>query len=135
MSKGLSYQITLSKSFEEAMREVKEALQKEGFGVLTEIDVQETLKKKIGVDFRSYTILGACNPAIAHEALLNDPEVGLVLPCNVTLDEGDEGVLVSVANPGMLLSTGELGSNSQLQQVATKANERILRVVESLSTA
>jgi uncharacterized protein (DUF302 family) len=128
----ISYQIMLSTNFENATTLVKEALGEEGFGVLTEIDVRATLKKKLEADFRAYTILGACNPSLAHQALSIEPDVGVMLPCNVTLDEKNEGILVSFVNPDAMMTIGEFGENLRLREVAAEANDRILRVVESL---
>lgn len=132
MSSEVLYQVLISSSFDETMRIVKDALSQEGFGVLTEIDVQATLKKKLGEDFRPFVILGACNPPFAHQALLTEPEIGVMLPCNVTLDQREEGVLVSFASPEAMLMIGEFGDNEQLREVATSVNNRILNVVESL---
>jgi uncharacterized protein (DUF302 family) len=132
MSDEISYKVLLSNSFAETIQLVREALSAEGFGVLTEIDVQTTLKKKLGKDFRPYLILGACNPLFAHQALLTEPEVGIMLPCNVTLDQQEEGVLVCFANPAAMLTIGDFGTNHQLREVAESVNERILRVVETL---
>jgi uncharacterized protein (DUF302 family) len=132
MSSGISYQVVLSSTFDKSKQLVKDALKEEGFGVLTEIDVKATLKDKLGKYFRPYTILGACNPPYAHQALLSEPEVGIMLPCNVTLDEREEGVLVSFANPEAMLTFGEFGNNPQLRKVAALVNERIVRVVNSL---
>lgn len=100
--------------------------------MLTEIDVRATMKKKLGVDFRAYTILGACNPTLAHQALSTEPEVGVMLPCNVTLDEQAGAVLVSFANPDAMMTIGEFGENLHLREIAAEANDRIRRVVESL---
>jgi len=132
MSIIISYQIMLSTNFENAATLVKEALGEQGFGVLTEIDVRATLKKKLGADFRAYTILGACNPSLAHQALSIEPDVGVMLPCNVTLDEKNEGILVSFVNPDAMMTIGEFGENLHLREIAAEANDRILRVVESL---
>lgn len=132
MSTIISYQIMLSTNFKNAATLVKEALGEQGFGVLTEIDVRATLKKKLGADFRAYTILGACNPSLAHQALSIEPDVGVMLPCNVTLDEKNEGILVSFVNPDAMMTIGEFGENLHLREIAAEANDRILRVVESL---
>src|SRR5688572_9817535 len=87
-------------SVDEALKRVTAALNHEGFGILTHIDVKETLKKKLDVDFRRYLILGACNPSLAHKALNTDPQIGLLLPCNVVVQETmDGGVIVSIADP------------------------------------
>lgn len=133
MVNSISYKLLLSTSFEESMELVVDALKQEGFGILTEIDVQATLKEKLGEDFRRYTILGACNPPFAHQALVSEPGVGVMLPCNVTLDERDDGVHVSFVNPEAMMTVGELGSNAQLCEVAGQVNERIVRAMERLS--
>ena len=122
----------LSTNFENATALAKEALGEEGFGVLTEIDVRATMKKKMGADFRAYTILGACNPAIAHQALSVEPEVGIILPSNVTLDEKAEGILVTFANPDSMMTIGEFGENLHLRGITAEANYRARKIVESL---
>ena len=94
MDYGFSKSVDLS--FEQTIEKVTEELKKEGFGVLTSIDVKETLKKKINVDFKKYTILGACNPPIAHKALLEEEELGLLLPCNIIVYEKDDKTVVSL---------------------------------------
>lgn len=120
----------LKTDFATAEARVTEALKAEGFGVLTEIDVQATLKKKIDVDFRPYKILGACNPALAHRALSAVPEVGLLLPCNVTLSQEGEGdILVSIIDPIMMLSVVE---HPELKPVADEARQRLSRVIAAL---
>lgn len=134
MANSISYKLLLSTSFDDTMRLVVDALKQEGFGILTEIDVKATLKEKLGEDFRRYTILGACNPPFAHKALTSEPAVGVMLPCNVTLDEREDGVLVSFVNPEMMMAVGELGSNAQLCEVAGQVNERIVRAMERIST-
>jgi uncharacterized protein (DUF302 family) len=117
--------------FEEADRRVREALQKEGFGVLTEIDVQETLKKKLDVDFRPYRILGACNPPLAHKALTAEEQVGLLLPCNVIVYAGaSEGTsVVAVLDPRAQLSAA---GNPALDELGTEVLARMERVLASL---
>jgi uncharacterized protein (DUF302 family) len=103
---------------EEALDRVADALKANGFGVLTKIDVQDTLKKKIDVDFRPYVILGACNPKLAHKALQNEPSIGLLLPCNVVVQEADGGALVSFADPKAMF---ELVPDAPIEDVATEA--------------
>lgn len=118
---------TLNVSFEDALERVAAALKSEGFGILTEIDVKETFKKKLDVDFRPYKILGACNPSLAHRSLTAAPEVGLLLPCNVTVSQSDDGVVqVSIIDPLTMMS---VLPNDALQQVAQEARERLERVV------
>jgi uncharacterized protein (DUF302 family) len=118
----------------EAVELVVNALKEHGFGVLTRIDIHQALNEKLGVDFRPYTILGACNPQLAHRALLAVPEVGLLLPCNVTVEEtaGTES-LVRIIDPIVMMESGGLGESEALKTVATEARERLQRVAESLS--
>lgn len=116
--------------FDAAVAEVTAALAEEGFGVLAEIDIQKTLKEKIGVEFGRYTILGACNPLLAHQALGVEPEIGLLLPCNVVVAAADEGCMVSIVDPTSMLSVAH---NPDLEEVAQEARQRLQRVVESLA--
>jgi uncharacterized protein (DUF302 family) len=116
----------------DTLARVVEALKREGFGVLTDIDVQQTLKEKLGVDFRRYRILGACNPPAAHKALQAEPQVGLLLPCNVIVYELDDGrTVVSAFDP--LQIVGEGSADGPLRQVAEEIRARLDRVVGSLS--
>ncbi|MDA3900088.1 MAG: DUF302 domain-containing protein [Spirochaetes bacterium] len=117
-------------SLEDARARVVEALAAEGFGVLTEIDVKATLKKKLDVDFRPYVILGACNPKLAHRTLEAEPQIGLLLPCNVVLQESRDGVVLSIAKPKALFALVE---NSALDSVVGEVDERLRRVLESVS--
>jgi uncharacterized protein (DUF302 family) len=126
----IGLKIYLQMDFETVQRRIVEALKTEGFGVLTEIDVKDTLKKKLDVDFRPYKILGACNPSLAHRALTAAPEVGLLLPCNVTLAQMDDGrVQVAIVDPLAMMSVipGE-----PLQLIAEEARERLNRVISIL---
>ena len=117
-------------SFEDAITRVTAALKEQGFGVLTEIDVKATLKKKIDVDFRRYTILGACNPRLAHAALTADPHIGLLLPCNVIVYERDDGdTVVSLANPRAMFKIAE---NRDLATIMDEADSRIRSVCQHL---
>jgi uncharacterized protein (DUF302 family) len=130
----ISFQVLLKDDYDSAVEKVTEALKAEGFGVLTEIDVKATLKKKLDVDFRQYAILGACNPPLAHKALQTDPIVGMMLPCNVTVEATDEGTLVNLVNPKtMLLSNPMLAENEALVEVAKDAYDRLKRVHAALS--
>jgi len=118
-------------AFDDAVRRVTEALADEGFGVLTEIDVQATLKKKLDVDFRRYVILGACNPPLAKRALDNEPDIGLLLPCNVVVQEAAAGrVEVSVADPKAMF---ELVENTEIAPVAVEVEQRLRRVVSKIA--
>ncbi len=119
-------------TFEGAVEQVTEALKREGFGVLTQIDVKETLKKKLDVDFRRYVILGACNPTLAHKALTAEPQIGLLLPCNVVVQEQPPhgGVLVSIADPRAMFT---LVDNPALTPVVEEADQRLRRVIASLA--
>jgi uncharacterized protein (DUF302 family) len=130
-SESYGYDKRLStKDFDEAVSQVTESLQKEGFGVLTEIDVKATLKKKLDVDFRQYKILGACNPTLAHKALGAEPQIGLLLPCNVVVQETDQGdILASIIDPKAMFALVE---KPELKAVAEEADKRLSRVVESL---
>lgn len=117
-------------SFDDAVTKVTEALKDEGFGILTEIDVKETLKKKLDLDFRPYKILGACNPPLAHQSIEAEPHIGLLLPCNVVVQESPEGdVEVSIADPKAMFT---LVDNSAVQPVAQEADERLRRVIDAL---
>ena len=115
---------------EAAKEKVTEALKTEGFGVLTEIDVKATLKKKIDVDFRPYSILGACNPKLAHQALTAELPIGLLLPCNVVVTEDDEGnAIVSLVNPKEMF---KVVSNPALGDIASGVDAKLQRVLEAL---
>ena len=122
---------TIDAPYDETVTRVREALAAEGFGVLTEIDVRATLKTKLDVDFRPYVILGACNPPLAHRALTTEPEIGLLLPCNVVVHAGDdEGTtVVSVMDPEAALS---LAGNDSITSVATDVKARMQRVLDAL---
>jgi uncharacterized protein (DUF302 family) len=124
------FSAAVNASLEEAIEKTKAALQAEGFGVLTTIDVRETMKQKLGVDMEPYVILGACNPHLAHRALQNEPNLGLLLPCNVTVREVDGRSEVMAVDPGIML--GVVGKNPALDEVATEAAERLRRVVAAL---
>ena len=131
MSSDYGMQAKMNVPYEAAVEKATAALKEEGFGVLTEIDVKATLKKKIDADFRRYVILGACNPNLAHQALQSELEIGLLLPCNVIVYETDEGQsMVSIVNPMAMMSVAE---SEGLQAVARQADEKLSRVVEKLA--
>jgi len=117
----------------EAVRErVVAALKDEGFGVLTTIDVQGTLREKIGVEIEPYEILGACNPSLAHRALEVDRSIGLLLPCNVVLREVPEGVEVSIQDPEAMFSVADAEARQRLGDLASDARQRLARVIAAL---
>ncbi len=115
-------------AFEDARQRVTDALKQEGFGVLTEIDVQATLKAKLNQEFRKYVILGACNPQLAHRALETELGIGLMLPCNVCVWEEDGGSAVSMVRPQVMF---DVVQNASLQAVAADADQRLRRALES----
>lgn len=120
---------TVDLSFEDTINKVTEELKKEGFGVLTTIDVKDTLKNKIDVDFKKYTILGACNPPFAHKALLAEEEIGLLLPCNVIVYEKEDKSAVSFFNPALMSKVVE---NEALIPIADEVKEKLQRVYNSI---
>lgn len=116
--------------FQESVEKITGALQKEGFGILTTIDVRETFKKKLNVDFRNYKILGACNPDFALKALTIEPHLGVMLPCNIAVQEEDNGdVIISAINPMETMATSI--RNKELEGVAEEVSERLSRAVEA----
>ncbi|OGU72955.1 MAG: ABC transporter ATP-binding protein [Ignavibacteria bacterium RBG_16_34_14] len=115
--------------YEEAVEKVTAELKKEGFGVLTSIDVKETLKKKIDVDFKKYVILGACNPLLAHKALQKEEELGLLLPCNIVVYEKGEDTVVSIFDPMVMM---KVVNNKELLLIAQDVKARMERVLEAI---
>jgi uncharacterized protein (DUF302 family) len=127
----LGLTVRLNKNFDAAVAQVTAALKNEGFGVLTEIDVKETLKKKLDVDFRPYKILGACNPPLAYRALSAAPEVGLLLPCNVTVSYVEDNVTeIAIIDPLSMLG---FVNHPDLEPVAEEARVRLDRVAKALA--
>jgi uncharacterized protein (DUF302 family) len=126
-----AFRVELDADYEAALARAREALKVEGFGVISEIDIKATLKEKIGVDFRRYTILGACNPVLANRALSAEPEVGLLLPCNVIVYERTDGSgsIISLVDPISML--GDI-PDPALGAVAEEAHARLSRVAEAL---
>ncbi len=122
---------TVNLTPDEADKKVREELHKEGFGVLTEIDVKATLKQKLDVDFRPYRILGACNPQLAHQALSAETDIGLLLPCNVVVYEGnEEGTsVVGILDPGVLLG---VTGRDDINHLADEVRTRLSRVLDAL---
>ena len=124
---GIKKEVNLS--YEDAVEKAREELQKEGFGVLTEIDVKATLKKKLDVDVDKYIILGACNPSMAHKALQAEQDIGLMLPCNVIIYEKDGKVFVSGIKPSVAMQMVE---NDQLQDIANQVEEKMNKVIGNI---
>ena len=123
-------QVLTNTSFEEAVERVTLDLKNEGFGIITEIDVKETFKKKIDVDFRKYKILGACNPHFAYKALSTEAKIGVFLPCNVIVEENENGQIeVSAVDPvASMISVG----NKDLENLASEVREKLRQVIENL---
>ncbi len=123
--------ILQAKNFDEAIDQVTSALKKEGFGIVTEIDMKETLKKKIDVDFKKYKILGACNPHFAYKALQNEDKIGVFLPCNVVVEEHENGdIEVSAVDPvASMISV----KNEALGGIATEIRQKLMNVIANLS--
>ena len=121
---------TIAGSFDDAIQKVTEALKSEGFGILTEIDIKATLKKKLDVDFYNYKILGACNPPFAYKALLAEDKIGILLPCNVIVQERTAGqVEVSAVDPSASMQSIE---NKELHDIATEVRARLQKVIEQV---
>lgn len=118
------------KSFDEAVAQVTAELKAEGFGILTEIDMKKTLKEKIGADFKTYTILGACNPGYAYKALQHEDKIGVFLPCNVIVAEAENGnIEVSIVDP---IASMMAVTNENLESIATEVKEKLMRVINTL---
>ncbi len=133
MPASLGTVVELNVPFDTALRRTREALKAEGFGVLTEIDIRAAFKEKLGQDFRPYVILGACNPPLAYRALSADPEMGLLLPCNVTVEAaGAKQSVVRLIDPMSLMAGATPGGSSIVREVATDAQLRLARVAHAL---
>lgn len=133
MQAEIGFEVHIALDVEQALEKITAELKKEGFGVLTKIDVRQTLKEKLGEEFRPYWILGACNPPLAHQALSADARVGLMLPCNLTLEENPAGgSIVRIANPEIMIQMGDWSDNPALQPVAKEAYARLERVARAL---
>lgn len=130
MGSSYGFGATLNAPYEQAIAQVKDALKAEGFGVLSEINVKQTLKEKIGVEMPPYLILGACNPQLANRSITAEPEIGLLLPCNVLVRGEGNQTRVDIADPVAML--GIVGK-PELDEVAAEARQRLQRVVAALS--
>lgn len=129
---GFGFSRTVDTHFDEAIERVRETLKAEGFGVLSEIRLDEKLKEKLGVDFRRYVILGACNPPLAYKTLQEDINIGLLLPCNVIVyeaDDKDKSVVAAIDAKAMLSVVGE---NPAINEVANEVNDRLRRAIEQI---
>jgi uncharacterized protein (DUF302 family) len=130
----LAMEVQLDSSYEEALEQVTNALKEQGFGILTRIDVKDTLKEKLDVDFRPYSILGACNPRLANRALSARGDVGLLLPCNVTVEEADDGgVIVRIADPGAMMAVGGFADDADISAVAVEARTLLAKAAAELA--
>lgn len=124
-----SYSATSDRSFKDTITKVTELLKEEGFGVLTEIDVKETLKKKLDVDFKKYKILGACNPNFAYQALQAEDKIGVMLPCNVIVEEHEDGTVeVSAVDP---VASMQAVDNESLEPIAVEVRDRLKKVIDN----
>lgn len=127
---SLGFSTLVNASFEEALERTRAALKDAGFGIVSEINIKNTFKEKLGIDYRDYTILGACNPVLAKKALDEDPQVGLLLPCNVTVGAEEDGVRVTAVDPSVMLQP--MGDNAVLREVAMDALPRLKQAIDSL---
>lgn len=127
---GYGFGVTVNAPYEETVTRVKDALKVEGFGVLTEINVQQTLREKLGVEMPAYIILGACNPPLAHRAISAEPKIGLLLPCNVVVRAEGAQTRVDIADPEAMLG---IVKKPELDAVAADARQRLQRVAAALS--
>jgi len=132
MSDELGFEVRMDMPYGEAIDEITKALEAEGFRVLTKIEIDQAFRDEIGTHFRPYTILGACNPQLARAALTIAPEIGLMLPCNVTVEAELDGSVVRIMNPGILMQTKKLWFDEELRVVACDAAMRLKRVAEML---
>jgi uncharacterized protein (DUF302 family) len=133
MTQSLAFEVELDQPYDVAVGTVTDALKTEGFGILTTIDVKATLKQKLNEDFRPYVILGACNPPLAHRALSHEARIGILLPCNVTVEATDSGgSLVRIGDPDALLQVGGLDQDLVMREIANEARERLQRAARAL---
>jgi uncharacterized protein (DUF302 family) len=132
MDMQLGFEVKMNQPFDQAVESVTAALKTQGFGVLTRIDVQATFKEKLNADFRPYVILGACNPPLAHQALTTDPWIGLLLPCNVTIEATeDSSSLVHLTDPGVLINLSEKAD--EMKELASLGHQKMTAVAAALT--
>ncbi len=135
MSSTLGYEINLKQPYEQAVETTIAALKTQGFGILTRADMKATMKEKLGADFRPYVILGACHPPFAYRSLSVDPWMGLLLPCNVTVEAApDGGSIVRLTNPATMVELSAEKENPEMQAVARQASEKIMAVIDILKS-
>ncbi|WP_226576270.1 DUF302 domain-containing protein [Acuticoccus sediminis] len=127
--------VTLDRPFDEAVDTVVAALAREGFGVISRIDLDKAFAEKLGEAFRRYTILGACNPRLARTAVTARPEVGLLLPCNVVVEEQGAGALVRIVDAGQMMAMGDLATTPEIAELARDAGAKLGRVADALGAA
>ncbi len=132
MSKKIGFEVRLAASRDEAVGKATDALNAEGFIVLTRIEFDQIFREEIGTKFRPYTILGACNPPLAHATLTEAPQLGLMLPFNVTVEADINGSLIRIMNPEILMQSGKLATNDKIRGVVKEARQRLQRVVDAL---
>ncbi len=129
----LGFELELPTDHDDAIAQVTSALKTEGFGVVSRLDMHTTFQEKLGVDFHPYTILGVCQPSLAHRALLREPGIGLMLPCNVTVEATPSGsTRVRIANPDGVMTVGDYQVDPELRAIAAEARTRLERVVDIL---
>ncbi len=135
MTDSIAFEVTLEMPYDEALEAVEAALKEEGFGILTRIDVRKTFQEKLGESFRPYAILGACNPQLAHKALQHRADVGILLPCNVTVEDASaDRSTVRIGNPEMMMGAGGMGEDEVMREVASEALARLERVARALAS-
>jgi len=127
--------ITVQGPIDEVKAKLQAALKTQGFGILTELDVKQTLKNKLDVDFRPYYILGACNPPLAHQALEADPSIGLLLPCNIVVQSTPEGVQVSILDPEVLFSVVDPETQEMMTELPGQVKARLQAALDELAGA
>jgi uncharacterized protein (DUF302 family) len=131
---NMAFEVSLDMPFEPALERTIAALKEEGFGVLTRVDIHDAFKEKLGVEFRNYCILGACNPPLAHKALSSRPDAGLMLPCNVIVEAVEDGItLVRIVDPQAMMQAGGFSGDPVLSEVGGEAEVRLKRVAAALT--